>query len=356
MANKTFLTVGPSALYPTVPQHLQTALAADVMSLSHRSKAFVDIYQGAVSALRELLSIPANYYVFFVSSSLESMERCLQNTVERSSFHLVNGEFSRKFFEFAKQLGKQPQQLEVAPGHGFSFDEIVVPAEAELICITENETSTGVALPLELISAVHAKYPDKLIAVDIVSSAPYPALDFATIDMAFWSGQKGFGIPAGMGVLVVSPRAIAKTEKLKATGVTIGSFHNFIDLATFAAKGQTPETPNVLAIDLMGKVTKDMLELGIGTIRIQTRAKAKLIYEYLKRHSNCQPFVTDAALQSQTTIVVNVGSNSASLIKRLEVAGFVVSSGYGPFKDQHLRIANFPAVSVEEMERLVGVL
>ena len=69
-------------------------------------------------------------------------------------------------------------------------------------------------IPAENIHKVAKQYPDKLIAVDAVSSAPYGDLDYRLLDIVFFSVQKLFGLPAGLGILIVSPRAIEKSEQL----------------------------------------------------------------------------------------------------------------------------------------------
>ena len=127
------------------------------------------------------------------------MERIIQNGVETNSFHLVNGAFAESFYNEAIDQQKIAVKLEVPDGSSFDFNNLVVPPDAEIICITQNETSTGVSIDPTHISELKEKYPDKLIAVDTVSSVPYVDLDYSKIDYAFFSGQKGPGIFAGQG-------------------------------------------------------------------------------------------------------------------------------------------------------------
>ena len=62
--------------------------------------------------------------------------------------------------------------------------------------------------------------------------------------------------------------------------------------------------------------------------------------------------------RSQTVIVVNVKDKSASnIIKQVQNdVNMVIGSGYGDFKDTQLRIANFPAVSLGQVETLIDAL
>jgi phosphoserine aminotransferase len=91
-------TPGPSQLYFTVQDHLRKAIRDRIGSLSHRSKEFETIFKEATEGLRELLSIPKGFHVFFAASATEIWERILQNLVNEGSFHLVNGAFSKRFY------------------------------------------------------------------------------------------------------------------------------------------------------------------------------------------------------------------------------------------------------------------
>ncbi len=93
-----YFTIGPTQLYPTVKKHLYQAIDNELMSLSHRSSKFQEIYQSTVTSLKKLLNLTDDHHVFFLSSSLEAMERIIENTAGKYSFHLINGAFSRKFF------------------------------------------------------------------------------------------------------------------------------------------------------------------------------------------------------------------------------------------------------------------
>jgi phosphoserine aminotransferase len=59
MNNKIYFTPGPSELYPTVRQHMITALDEKVGAISHRSKQFQEIYKTASDNLKTLLNLPS---------------------------------------------------------------------------------------------------------------------------------------------------------------------------------------------------------------------------------------------------------------------------------------------------------
>jgi phosphoserine aminotransferase len=348
-------TPGPSQLYFTVEDHLRQAFRKNIGSLSHRSKEFEAISKEATEGLKQLLSIPAGFHVFFTGSATEVWERSIQNLVEDQSVHLVNGAFSKRYFEIAELLGKHPTKVETTLGNGFDAD-VKIPSQTELIAITHNETSTGVSIPNEFISKLRAAHKNALIVVDAVSSLPFPQFDFSVVDSVFFSVQKGFGLPAGLGVWVVNDRCIAKAESLKSKGISIGSYHNLPTLLTHAKKNQTPETPNVLGIYLLSKVVTDFLAKGIAAIRSETEYKAALLYNCLDNHPKIKAFVNNKDWRSKTVIVAHTGNFTEATTQLLTAKGYQPGDGYGDLKKSQLRFANFPAHSKEQFEFLVDLL
>jgi phosphoserine aminotransferase len=352
---KINFTPGPSQLYFTVEDHVRTAFREGIPSISHRSKQYEAIYKKAVDGLRALLGLPDNYHVLFTGSANEIWERIIQNLVEERSLHFVNGSFSKRFFEIAQLLNKKPEKIEVAMGQGFD-SKVIVPAGIELLGVTHNETSSGVSLPLEFIYSLRKQHPDTLIAVDAVSSLPFPDIDYTKVDSVFFSVQKGFGLPAGLGVWLVNDRCIAKAEQLLSKGISIGSFHSIPSLYTHAIKNQNPETPNVLGIYLLAQVVDDMVRRGITTIRKETEYKSAILYQALESHGAIKPFVQDKTFRSQTVIVADCGEHTEKITKLLQQNGMQPGDGYGSFKKTQLRFANFPTHSKEQYELLVDTL
>jgi phosphoserine aminotransferase len=346
---------GPSQIYFTVEDHMRAAFKEGIPSLSHRTAAFEKISLHATEGVKELLGVPMGFHVFFTSSATEIWERSIQNLVFNKSLHYVNGAFSKRYFEIAAQLGKSPEKIEVPPGKGFSDIESI-ENDVELIALTHNETSTGVSLPMNFVHSFRETYKDALIVVDSVSSIPYPQYDFSKIDSLFFSVQKGFGLPAGLGVWIVNDRCVAKSEELFSKGISIGSYHSIPSLIQHAKKNQTPETPNVLGIYLLGKVCEDFLRRGIQIIRNETEYKAAILYQALKNQQLAPAFVTEPAHQSKTVIVAQTGEHTMRVAEYLTAEGLMAGEGYGENRKTQLRFANFPAHSKEQFEKLVDTL
>jgi len=335
---------------------MQTAIEEKIGAISHRSKQFQEIYKFTTDQLRTLMQVPADYEIFYLASATEIWERIIENCVEHTSFHCVNGSFSKRFYEFSGELGRKAYKEEAAFGEGFYPDKINVPADAEAVCLTHNETSSGVSMPVSDINKFREKNPNALIFVDAVSSAPYPSFDWTKIDSTFLSVQKCMGLPAGLGVWFLNKRVVEKGLELQKKGLKTGTYHTIASLLDKAKDNQTPETCNVLFIYLLGKVAEDMNKKGAATIRKETDEKAKLVYDYISNSKVFSPAVKDEALRSATTIVANTSISSAEVNKKLEAYNMAVGAGYSKYKDTQIRIANFPTHSVEQMKALVEAL
>ena len=352
----TYFTAGPAELYPTVYQHLQTAMDEQIGSISHRSQKFRSIYQFAVEQLRELMNIPETHAILFTGSASEIWERLALNCVEHESFHLVNGSFSKKFYDYVGALHKFAHKLEKPLGEGFDYGEIEVPDYAELVALTHNETSAGVQMRVVDMHKLKRSYAKKLFAVDMVSSAPFPDLDYSLIDSAYFSVQKAFGLPAGLGVWIAGEKLLEKAESLKKSDQVIGAHHDLPTLWKFYKTYETPATPNVLFIYLLGKVAEDLNRIGIETVRQQMEDKARMLYRFLESHPDFEPFVKEERHRSRTVVVANTKGLASEIITKAKAEGLIVGSGYGTFKDRQIRIANFPAVNAEQIQKLIDVL
>lgn len=350
-----YFTVGPSQLYTTVPIHIANALENDIFSVSHTGVFFTELYKNLSANLRELFHIPQTHHIFFTSSSTESMESIIENTVEKSSHHIITGGFSKKFLKIASDLKKNPQTIDLPWEKKFEMNTITIPCNAELLCITENDTSIGLQLSLERFKKIKRDNPSLLIAVDIVSSVPSVVVDYSFVDIAFFSVQKGFGLPAGLGILIVNDAAIEKAQSLLHKGISIGSHRSFLSLREKEKMYKTPETPNVFDIFLLEKVTSDLLTIGIETIQQETEIKANLLYSYFDKHPIYKPLINEP-FRSKTTIAIDVKGESENIVNKLNKRGYILSKGYRPYEKEHLRIANFPAHNIKDVKNLIKTM
>lgn len=354
MPKKIFFTPGPSALYFTVEEHLKKALKEQVLEINHRSAQAEAYFKEASDNLKALMNIPEGYHVFFLSSATEIWERLIQNCIIEKSFHLTYGAFSSRFYDFAVKHGIAAEKA--AADFGSIPTGYEIPADTELISLALNETSAGVTFPVEEIYKIRKSHPEALIAVDGVSAFPAIDLDISQVDSAYFSVQKCFGLPAGLGVWIANDRCLAKANAKADAGHSIGAYQSLPNLLKNAKKHQPTYTANVLNIYLLAKVTADMLEKGIDVIRRETNYKGLLLQHTIATHPQLSHFVEDSTLRSKTVVVATTEGPSEQWIETLSKKGFVVGNGYGPYKGKQIRIAAFPTHSKEQIELLADII
>jgi len=339
-----YFTVGPSELYPKFRIFLDAAIDNKIVSISHRGQQFAELHKDLGVHLKQLIGIPEEYSVFYSGSATEWMERIIQNCSEVHTLHFTGGAFSKRFYETANALGRHAVSVNSRTDQSFCIEDIPSGLTPELICLTHNETSNGTMIQESFIKNVRDKFPKAIIALDVVSSAPTCSLDFPLVDCVFFSVQKGFGMPAGLSVLFVSPRAIEISLILeKERSVYTGSYHSFASLLEYEKKNQTPETPNVFGMYLLNEIVKDMLVTGKEAMCREILLKAKLLYDAVSNSPLVIPCVENIAVRSQTVIVANVKTGSKEIIQACKAHGFIIASGYGSHKEDQIRIGNFPS-------------
>lgn len=356
---KIYFTPGPSQLYPTISEHIQTALAENIGCISHRSADYKVFHKAAVEAIKQLLNVPSTHEILFFASATEIWERLIQNLLapDETSLHFVNGVFSARFFQIAEELKVKCIKQEVEGGQGFSFFPRMIPHKIGLLNATHNESSTGVMQPLETVYTYKKAFPEAFTTLDIVSSAPYSEIDFRYIDAAYFSVQKGFGLPAGLGVLILNEKCVEKSKAILAAGYSIGSYHSFPEMWKKAKDNQTQETPNILGIYLLSKIAVEFLQKGAENIRKETHAKMQLMDNFIANsNGKFSYFVEESAFRSPTVLTICTNADCAKLIAHCAAHNCIIGSGYGIFKGKQIRIANFPAHTLADFETLIRAL
>ena len=163
-------------------------------------------------------------------------------------------------------------------------------------------------------------------------------------------------MPPGLGVWIVNQACIDKSEYLRKRNWNIGAHHTLGAYEKNYQQFETPSTPNVMAIYILGKIAADMNETGIAQLRKDIRIKADLLYDFADAQEVFKPFVRNKADRSQTVAVLETTRPSSEVIANLKHHGIQIGSGYGKYKSSQIRIANFPATSIEDMQNLLRQL
>jgi phosphoserine aminotransferase len=342
---------GPSKVYDSLPIYLNDAYQEGILSANHRSSAFMKLYQETEQLMRTKLQMPDDYKLLFTSSATENWEIISQSIVEQASFHIYSGSFGKKWFEFAKHILPASMGLKIEANQAIDVPSLQIGEEFDLIAITQNETANASQVPMSVIEAIKAQFPEKMIAVDTTSSMAGIELDFSLADIWYASVQKCFGLPAGLGILILSPKAIEKTERKGEKGR-----YNSLSFMLENANGfQTHYTPNVLGIYLLNRVLKDIPL--IQNIDATLRSRMSRLENCIAQTKTLRMLVDNAETRSTTVMGIAGTEELITQVKKdAEKAGMQMGGGYGPLKPTSFRIANFPAITDEEFDALIEFL
>ncbi|MGK7391584.1 MAG: aminotransferase class V-fold PLP-dependent enzyme [Candidatus Cyclobacteriaceae bacterium M2_1C_046] len=342
---------GPSRVYKQIPAYVKDAYEEGILSINHRSKEFIELCSATQNILRKRLNIPADYMIFFTSSATECWEIIAQSFPETYTYHFYNGSFGEKWLRYTQKLKQN------VVGYQFNYENLLdftgfdLSGEEGIICLTQNETSNGTQLPIEDIKLLRSTYPDHLIAVDATSSLGGLNLPIDQADIWFASVQKCFGLPAGMGIMICS----AKTMK-KVLSINEKSYYNsMVFMREMMKDYQTTYTPNVLSIYLLLRTQENCKSIKKVDAKLEKRA-AKW-YKFLEEKTDLKPLIKNKKIRSKTVIAVKHEKSKIAEIKdKAKAEGIIVGNGYGQWKNETFRIANFPAIKKKEIKLLKNLL
>jgi phosphoserine aminotransferase len=347
---------GPSKVYPQVAKYLQEAFAEGILSVNHRSQEGMEITRGAIEGLHQKLNIPDDYFVYFISSATEAWEIIAQSLTCQKSLHFYNGSFGEKWADYAEKLILGVERIP------FGLNELpnlqnVKPFE-DVICITQNETSNGTQI--KDLKPFRKAFSEAIIAVDATSSLGGIDLDFKDGDVWFASVQKCLGLPAGMAIMICSPKAIERAREINDRKF----YNSLLFIHENFQKNQTHYTPNMLNIYLINKIMLEISNISIISESIKQRAnKWYDFFENVIQTSVCtfeeqtKVCVTNPEVRSDTVITIEGTEEEIKAIKALTKAqGITIGNGYGSWKNTTFRIANFPAIEDFEIEALMKLL
>lgn len=342
---------GPSK----VRQEQLNALAesgANYLGTSHRQKPVKSLVGRVRSGLAELFSIPDGYEVVLGNGGTTAFWDIAAHTLLREkSQHLSFGEFSAKFAKVAASAPwlSEPTVLTSEPGtHGEAQPEAGVDAYA----LTHNETSTGVAMPLQRVADAD---DDALMLVDATSGAGGLPVDIAETDVYYFAPQKGFASDGGLWLAIMSPRALDRVAEIAGSGRYIPEFFSLTTAVDNSRKDQTYNTPAVATLALLADQVEWLNGRGRLSWAVQrTKESSDILYNWAERSTVATPFVTDPAQRSQVVCTIDFveSVDATALAATLRANNIVDTEPYRKLGRNQLRIGTFPAIEPADVQAL----
>ncbi|MFM6940991.1 MAG: phosphoserine transaminase, partial [Candidatus Planktophila sp.] len=272
--------------------------------------------------------------------------------IENRSQHLVFGEFSSKFAAASKEapfLG-EPSVIKSEPGtHPLPIAE----AGIDVYALTHNETSTGVAMPIKRPAGTDGA----LVLVDATSGAGGLHVDASEFDAYYFAPQKSFASDGGLWISLMSPAAIERAEKIKASGRWIPAFFDLGTAIENSRLDQTYNTPALITLMLLADQVKWMNENGgLKFTTERTADSAQRLYGWAEKTSYTTPFVVDPAQRSNVIGTINFDDaiDATKVAAALRANGIVDTEPYRKLGKNQLRVAMFPAIDPSDIDALTA--
>jgi phosphoserine aminotransferase len=311
---------GPAVLPLAVLEEAQRDLVAlpgvgmSVMEISHRSKAFDEILEGATSGLRAVMGIPANYKVLFLqggASTQFSMVPMNLLTPGTTADYILTGDWGKKAFKEAKKVGAAAIAASTENGN---FSRI--PAQSELrltpgaayVHMTANNTIHG----------TEWHHTPDVGAAPLVSDASSNIcsrpVDVSKYGLIYAGAQKNLG-PSGVTVVIIREDLLARSAD---------QLPSMMNYRLQAENDSRYNTPPAFGIYILGLVIKWLAGAGgVAAIEQVNIRKAAALYAELDRTDFWKPHA-DKDSRSRMNITFRLPSEDLekAFVKEATAAGF----------------------------------
>ncbi len=268
MAGRNFLFVpGPTNVPDRVLRAMHRAME------DHRSSDFPSLATPLFEELKKIFKTRSGQAFIFPASGTGAWEASLSNTLSPGDKVIAArfGMFSHLWIDMAQRMGLDVEILDVEWGEGAPVERYQEALAADrahrikAVLFTHNETATGVTSDVAgMRRALNDTRHPALLMVDGVSSIA--SIDFRMdewgVDLAVTGSQKGLMLPAGLGIVCASQKALALYDQAKLPRV----FFDFGDMRKANASGYFPYTPSLPMLYGLRESIGMLLEEGLDNV------------------------------------------------------------------------------------------
>jgi len=313
-------SAGPAVLPLPVLEEAQRDLVAlpgvgmSVMEISHRSKTFDEIIQGAEADMRALAGIPSNYKILFLQggASLQfSMVPMNLLTPGSVADYIITGDWAKKAMKEAKKVGSTNVAATTEDGNFTRIpkqSEIKTTPSAAYVHMTSNNTIFGTQwhwLP---------EVGDLPLVCDTSSDMYSQPIDVTKFGLIYAGAQKNLG-PSGVTVVIVREDLLSRSTD---------SLPTMLNYKTQAENGSLYNTPPVFGIYILRLVLKWLVNTGgLAAIAKVNERKAGALYAELDRTAFWKPHADkDSRSRMNVTFKLPTEELDKLFVKESTAAGF----------------------------------
>lgn len=346
---------GPTDVHPA------TLAAQGAPMIGHRSEELESLFGKCSAQLQALYHTEAR--VFTVAASGSGLqEAAVRNAVSERVINFVNGAFSQRWHDVSVGCGKEAIAVEVPWCTAVKAEQVeealqgaLADGPVDAITVVHNETSTGVASPVEAIAAcVWRVSPETLVLVDAVSSFSGVRLPFDEwgLDLLLTSSQKALAVPPGLAFAAVSDRLMERAAAVS----NRGWYFDFLQLDKYRQRSTTPATPAISLMRALSVQLDRILDEGLEARYARHAFCGQMSREWAV--TNGFGLMAESGYESDTVTTVENGRGleMGDLNRFLEGQEMQVASGYGAYRGKAFRIGHMGEVWPSDLERLFAAI
>ncbi|WP_136054393.1 phosphoserine transaminase [Microbacterium sp. K24] len=343
---------GPSKVRPAQLEALLSS-GATILGTSHRQAPVKNLVGSVREQLAALFRVPEGYEILVGNGgSTAFWDAAAFGLIERRSQNLVFGEFGGKFAAAAGAPWLDAPDVRKAEPGSRTAAEVV--EGVDVYAWPHNETSTGVAAPVERVHADGA-----LTVIDATSAAGGIDFDVTQADVYYFAPQKNLGSDGGLWFAAVSPAAIERIERIAASGRYIPEFLSLKNAVDNSRLNQTLNTPALTTLHLLDSQLSWILgNGGLAWAAGRTAESSTVLYDWAEASSVATPFVADAAHRSPVVVTIDFDESidAAAVAKTLRANGIVDTEPYRKLGRNQLRVATFVSIEPDDVRQLTRAL
>ena len=296
------------------------ASGMSVMEMSHRSRAYQDIFDETVALVRELMNVPEDYEVLLLQGGTTGQIAAIPLNLLReggSADYIDSGNFAHAAM---MEAGKYGATRCVASSREENYRRIPewrtedLDPKADYLYITTNNTIFGTRYP---------KLPETgnvPLVADMSSNILSEVYDLRRFGVAYAGAQKNIG-PAGVTLVIVRRDLLGHARK---------NCPKIMDWTVMAEKGSMLNTPPTYAIYMCGLCLKWLKKQGgVAAIEKVNIEKSSLLYDLLDESAFYRPSA-DPASRSRMNVTFTTpdAETDALFVKEAAARGLVNLKGH----------------------------
>lgn len=334
---------------------------------SHVSVEFIEAFGQALEGMRQVFLCNDGQPFVLAGSGTLAMDAVGANLVEPGDEVLVinTGYFGDRYKQLLERYGANVTQLHAPIGDAPSLEQLEAALQRskyKLITLTHVDTSTGVLVDVKAVAGLAQQF-DTLLVVDGVCSVAGEALYMSEwgVDVVLTASQKAIGVPPGLALFMVGPRALQVFKRRKTPVLNYyADWNSWLPVmqAYEARKPSyfgTPAVNLVMALNVsLGNILKEGMQARFER-HVSVSKAFKSAMTALGLIS--VPRRIEVAAHTMTAPRYPRGIEAAAFLPKVAEAGAFLAGGLHPeIKNEYFRIGHMGSTSIAEVLVTVGAI